>query len=180
MKKSAVLIVLILLLGEKTIFAQSVCQELFQEREKNETFEIPKFQNGHNQALRQVMQKFTEYENDLNEFVQKIKNPELRSQEALDIAIQKVTKYRSLFEYVIKHAQSRMMTPRIERVEELKQTDYAKQYQGFYIEYSKYIDLLLAELYRLQELPSEKWNPQEINNILSEMHNAQPYYHQKS
>jgi hypothetical protein len=160
------------LLSGSSAFCAPTCESLFTESAA--------YPSGHNVGLQKVMQKMVEYEQDMQGFARSIRNTNERTIENLAAAQELVEKYQALFAHVIEHAQSKLMTPRIDTIEGAKKAQYAVQYQQLFVEYAKYIDGFALELKRLSQLPPDQWTSENLESILREMNNAQPKAHAHS
>lgn len=165
------------------------CSSLFFEIESKAP-RVAKFENGHNAPLRNVMFKIREYEFAIVDFIEglnpaapskyvkdnsaKYRNPEALTQ-ILDIA----KKYEHILTHLVEHADSMMMSAKIEKIPLEQRAEFARRYKLAYVEYLATYKTLVAQLESFQVQDSKSWDNKISKEILMDLNNQMGNAHNR-
>lgn len=187
------LILLLISIGFISVdsYAESLlqCSSLFQSTE-NRTSRAPKFENGHNVPLRNVMLKVREYESAVVEFIDGL-NPVVESEfikdnsskyrnvqtleEILDIA----KKYEHILNHLVEHSDSMMMSSKIERIPPEKRQEFIQNYKMAYVNYLATYKKLVDQLELFQSQDPASWDNKISREILMDLNNQMGNAHNR-
>lgn len=149
-----------------------------------------KFENGHNVSLRQVMIKMKEYQDSIEAFTNglnpvvpskylKDRSAEFRNPEALKNILDIARKYQKIWDYLVEHADGRMMTARLESIPAERREQFIEEYRQSYVRYAQGFKKIVTELESFQGRDPNSWDNTNLKNILMELHTQMGNAHNK-
>ena len=177
LKTGVVFLILNLVVTVAFAEGSSQCISLFGET-KAETY---KFENGHNNSLRQVMIRMRDFEYTITEFVDgltpkleskyvKDNSSKYRNVEALDEVLALTYKYEKILKHLIEHSDHMMMSPRIQMVPVEKRAQFIERYKQAYIEYAETFHQLVVVLESFKKQDPSQWDPTGARDLLMSLH----------
>lgn len=141
----------------------------------------PRFENGHNESLRNVMIRMRDFEFAIREFVDglapkpeseflKDRSLQFRNKEKLEEILEITEKYEKILSHLVEHSDHMMMSPRIQSIPKEKQTQFMAMYKQAYVNYLEAFQKLKLELESYKDLEPSQWNNKNAQSILMDMH----------
>lgn len=157
------------------------CSSLFFEIESKAS-RVAKFENGHNVPLQNVMLKVREYESAIVDFIgglnpvapskyAKDTSEKYRNAQALTQILDIAKKYEHILTHLVEHADSMMMSSKIERIPIERRAEFTQKYKLSYINYLETYRMLLAELESFQTQDPKSWDNKVSKEILIDLNN---------
>jgi hypothetical protein len=165
------------------------CASLFLEIE-TQAPRMAKFEDGHNVPLRNIMFKIREYESAIADFVDGL-NPagaskylkddseKYRNPQALTQTLEIAKKYEHILTHLVEHADSIMMSARIERVPPEQRAEFIEKYKLSYVHYLATYKELVSELESFQSQDPKSWDNKILREILMDLNNQMGNAHNR-
>ena len=168
----------------------SQCSSLFELEKNHEVKREAKFENGHNQPLRNVMLKMKEYEDSIREFVGgltpknqsiylKDNSAEYRNPKALAEILEIAYKYEKILSHLVEHSDHMMMSPRIQSIPAERREAFIQGYKQAYVDYLETFHRLVENIKSYEGKDPATWNNEVARDLLMEMHSQMGAAHNK-